>query len=706
VIEALAADVTGLGAVAVEYFQHLSRHNHLIDLRSDRPGFANLISGQTGSRVGTGFDNQPRLADFRAIQDRRPGRPAGRHGISALGVHLLRPVVPVYPAPVGDTLPLLALSGVPQAKPWLIGGAASLGYFQLAAQPGATLTLFNPDRRDQATGRRVAAADLPDRLRRLPLHLETDALRRANIDAVPVTLPESPAWFDDQGQPFTIFLRRGTQTSFTRVPPAQILIANLETPPQPLGARPSATLRHSQFIPDPTQPPSPVPNHPILCAFDPVTGRLITPAPFGGQVEVTEVRIAYATGHGLAIGAGAQDRNDNDQPFEVRNLGADRPLIRRVNAAAPTTGAPADDDRQVETLALALDDVAAFGTKRRCLILLTGCDAEAASGAATQFFLNVPPESEVFILAADWRTPTALPGLPAEPDLRGYILRRERRFTLASLLTIRRKPGLPKLRAGRVVLDGIEATLGVEVATNSISELLIRHCTLRNPGAIALGNSGAVTNATVRLDQSICGPVIFTDNMSGDLNISGSVIGADRGGTTVLAAPALTCTLCDTTILGAAKMREVSATNTIFAEVASALRRQSGCLRYSFVPQGSQLPRAFRCQPDLAIAQAAEAKGANLTAQEVSVVEQSVQPVFLDTSLDEPGLAMLHALCPDAIRAGGESESEMGAFSAAAYGIAAANLTNLFAESLPLALGGAVLDDTRSSAIANWRNRP
>ena len=706
VIEALAADVTGLGAVAIEYFQRLSRLNHLIDLRSDRPGFANLISGQTGARVGTGFDLLPRLADLRAIQDRRLGRPAGRHGISALGVHLLRPVAPVYPAPVGDTLPLLALSGVPQAQPWVIGGAATLGYFQLAAQPGGKLTLFNPDRRDRATDRRVAAADLPDRLRRLPLHLETDALRRADIDAVPVTLPESPAWYDDQGQPFTIFLRRGVQPTFTRVPPARILIANLETPPQPLGARPAPTLRHSRFIPDPTQPPILVPSHPILCTFDPVTGRLITPAPIGGQVEVTEVRIAYATGHGLAIGAGAHDRNDNDQPFEVRNLGADRPLIRRVNAAGPTTGLPADDDRQVKTLALALAEVAAVGAKRRSLILLTSCDVEAAPGTATQFILNVPPESEVFVIAADWRTPTVLPGLPADPDLRGYILRRERRFTLSSLLTIRRKPGLPALRAGRVVLDGIEAILGVGVATNSVSDLLIRHCTLRNPAAVALKNTGPVTNVAVRLDQSICGPVIFTDGMTGDLTITGSVVGADGGSATVLAAPALACTLCDTTILGAAKMREVSATNTIFAETAAALLRQSGCLRYSFAPQGSQLPRAFRCQPDLAIALAAAAKGADLTAAESSVVEQSVQPVFLDTGLDEPGLAMLHALCPDAIRTGGESQSEMGAFSTAAYGIATTNLTSLFSEYLPLALGGAVLDDTRTGAIANWRNRP
>lgn len=83
-----------------------------------------------------------------------------------------------------------------------------------------------------------------------------------------------------------------------------------------------------------------------------------------------------------------------------------------------------------------------------------------------------------------------------------------------------------------------------------------------------------------------------------------------------------------------------------------------------------------------------------------------MQPVFLDTGLDAPGVAMLHALCPDAIRRGGEGQSEIGAFCSAAFGIATTNLTALFPEYLPVAQGAAVLDDTRSGAVAHRRNRP
>src|SRR4051812_39933012 len=47
VLEELAADVAGFGAVAVEYFQRLARLQHLIDVRPERPTTAVLVPGTT-----------------------------------------------------------------------------------------------------------------------------------------------------------------------------------------------------------------------------------------------------------------------------------------------------------------------------------------------------------------------------------------------------------------------------------------------------------------------------------------------------------------------------------------------------------------------------------------------------------------------------------------------------------------------------------
>ena len=48
------------------------------------------------------------------------------------------------------------------------------------------------------------------------------------------------------------------------------------------------------------------------------------------------------------------------------------------------------------------------------------------------------------------------------------------------------------------------------------------------------------------------------------------------------------------------------ASEVIFTDRVRAVRRQAGCVRFSYVPPGSQTPRRFRCQPELAISAALE----------------------------------------------------------------------------------------------------
>ncbi len=75
-----------------------------------------------------------------------------------------------------------------------------------------------------------------------------------------------------------------------------------------------------------------------------------------------------------------------------------------------------------------------------------------------------------------------------------------------------------------------------------------------------------------------------------------------------------------------------------------AVRKQTGCVRFSFLPFDSIVPRRYRCQPDSAAA------------------TRRLAPRFTSRRYGTPAYAQLHSRTADAIRRGAESESEMGAY--------------------------------------------
>jgi hypothetical protein len=597
---------------------------------------------------------------------------------------------------------------VPIARPWLDGSTEHAGYFQLSAHAGRPLRLFNPDRRSQTEADRVVDTDLRDRLRRLPLHLETEELRRAAVEGRVPRVGDAP-WFDAAGQPFTIFLRAAGATSFVRVAPSEIQIANLDAFPAAAGARPAASKAYTWFIGGATAPVAKTGTHTIRCGFDPVTGRLIVAQPAGGDPDIEEVRVAYGTGVGREIGAGPQDRNTHDLPFDITDSGTLVHFVRIVDATKPASGAASANVRPVQTLAVALAEWAAHGAGKRGLIVLVRCDRENAGGAP-----NIPvaihPGSELHIVSAQWRPKIVKPGVGDNPQRRGYVVRRDRRFTVDAPLRVTAASAPPPGgRPGVLVLDGLELTGGISLAVRAVSRLFVRHCTVRAPGAAAMSTTAALEGAEIAIDRSIVGRISLEFGSAfgtGAAVITDSLVAADGATGPVILARGLDAHLKNVTIFGSASFKSLNATNAIFDGTAFVTRRQSGCVRYSWIAPSSAMPRRFRCQPDLALAAAAAKKGSALTAAEVENVTLGVTPVFLDTSLDEPTVAMLHPLTRDAIRLGGEHDSEMGVFSDAAEGLRVANLTSLFDDYVPFGLEAGVIDDTRSTAVALRRNRP
>jgi len=143
-------------------------------------------------------------------------------------------------------------------------------------------------------------------------------------------------------------------------------------------------------------------------------------------------------------------------------------------------------------------------------------------------------------------------------------------------------------------------------------------------------------------------------------------------------------TIENATLFGKVHTRElVMASNVIFearlgpADTWSApvlsTKKQAGCVRFSYVPVGSQVPRRFRCQPDLGVSRAVEAALAanpGLSDTEKEALAASVTagerarivPAFTELVYGRAAYAQLGNACPVEIREGGDGEAEMGAF--------------------------------------------
>ncbi len=128
-------------------------------------------------------------------------------------------------------------------------------------------------------------------------------------------------------------------------------------------------------------------------------------------------------------------------------------------------------------------------------------------------------------------------------------------------------------------------------------------------------------------------------------------------------------TLERATIFGPSFFRKMPlATEAIFTGIVESSQQQDGCVRFSFVPDGSQTPRRYRCQPDFEIAtrvEAAEQAGPLTPSQRAAIVTQALArmvPSFTSIHYGLPGYAQLRLGCPLEIRAGAEDGSEMGVF--------------------------------------------
>ena len=233
-----------------------------------------------------------------------------------------------------------------------------------------------------------------------------------------------------------------------------------------------------------------------------------------------------------------------------------------------------------------------------------------------------------------------------------------------------------------LTFNGLLMEGAIHVETDSLERLNLVHCTLvpgrgleangapRRPDLPSVTVDEPNPELRVQIQSCITGPLRLPETIT-ELQVYDSIVDSPQEGLPAIAAddtgePGPKTILDRVTVFGSVRVRELAlASETIFTEPAVAQRRQSGCTRFSFVPDGSRVPRRYHCQPDLALEAFAASRNTTvdkLSDEERAAVETRVMPTFASVHYGEAAYAQLSRTIAEEIRTGAEDGAEMGVF--------------------------------------------
>jgi hypothetical protein len=591
-LEQLALDVTGWPAKAVEFLQLLAATQFLNHVRPASHGTVDLRRANQLELIDSPFDQATHTAEVRHIDNGR-----GRYGIANVGLFLWR--LQSYPL---TTVTARPMSAVPPS---------GFGYYTFSPL-GLDAPLFNLPRTETALTQQAAETNVPGPLRRRALHDELEARRQRQVG-------ESSGFFAPNPV-FQVHLDGASEP----VPPSKVAICDLSDPPTPL---PAGWER---------------PPDGAAVGVDPVLGRLALP----GGATGAAVEVSYAYGYPGDLGGGPYDRRQSIEAALPRGGRPDRQMgVSRAETSGGTdlytTLAAAVDAWNHDPVALgviAVMDSRSYGS---------GQDPDKDPVLPE---IVIPEGCRLVIVAADW--PQDPPDdLGQRSRTPGRLTPSGRRPHLYGPIRVRGTAPAGHLDPGELVLDGLLVGGGLLVAPGNLGSLRVAHTTLvPAAGAVSLtvasGSGPQERNDVLRLvlERCISGPLAVSEDVAA-VSITDSIIDAadgHHGHQVAVTAPATD--IQSSTVLGEVKARTLDAGNSIFTEPVTVERRQSGCVRFCYLPPGSVAPRRFRCQP--ASPEAA----------------QRVVPRFASVTYGQPVYGQLSPSCPDEIARGAEDEGEMGAF--------------------------------------------
>lgn len=618
-LEQLARDVTGWPARTVEFFQRLTttqymnhirpRNLHAVDLR-DMDGL-DLVHGP--------FEHAAHNVDVRRIAA-TPPHERGLYNIPNIGLFLWR------------------LQSYPLAQ----GTARKLkdGCFTFSPL-GLDSPLFNLPETETEVTHLAEEVNVPGPLRRRALYAELEMIRQAMVDGASVPRP----YFGDSPV-LSVYLEENNDP----VPAERIVICDLSD-----WRKPPATRDYEKADGTPVAMP-------IDLAVDPVLGRVR----LGAAVTATKLRVSYNYGFSGDYGGGPYDRRSSVDAWYD-------PFVRPVTWQMGVTGDPdvlaaAPDPTQLtDTLEAAVDawnvhsaaNPGSFG-------VIAVMDSRSYEGNLTGAHkIEIPEGSRLALVAADWPLVPAAGGVGLERVVGQFVAEGLRPHLDGDVSVVGTAPA-SSLEGGELILDGILFEGKLTILKGNLGRLRLSDTTLV-PAEGGLTCNTDNDGLEIVLLRTISGPIKLPASVP-QLRLAHCLIDADGGPALIAPEAAVNVERC--TVIGESDVGSLDASESIFTGPTVAMRRQIGCVRFSFVPYGSKTPRRYRCQPDLEIAErieaAEEAQGGPLNQAQKDAIRDEVvgalTPTFTSLRYGDAAYGQLGRRCPDQIRMGAEDGAEMGVF--------------------------------------------
>lgn len=648
VLEQLARDVTGWPARAVEFFQLLETTQHLNHVRLGNVRTPDLRRTNELELLGTPFATAAHTAEVRRIATGR-----GKYNIPNVGLFLWR--LQSYAVTRGSAR---AVTEPADGRYWF-------------SPLGLDMPLFNRPQTETEITHLAEEINVPGILRRRALYDDLEALRQSLVGGGTART----RYFDKQSV-LQIFLdEQFVDGQPVPVPPEEILICDLSD-----WRRPPTTIEYERVTtqPDGTQVIDQIPR-PITVAVDPKLGRLTFPV--GG--EPTQVHVSYAYGFSGDVGGGPYSRRESVTQVLTREV------TWQVGVAQSPEIAPVGGEQIFPDLTEAVQEWNAQppGTVGVIAILDSYSYRETLTGVNA---IELKAGSQLLIVAATWPQ-TDVPGSTSNEQER-----RLGRLEPTGLyphvwgdIAVRGTTLEEDANAGELILDGLLVEGDVQVLLGNLGSLQLNHCTLVPTAQGLMVNASAVNalqennRLRVQLNRAIVGAIRLAATVP-TLQIVDSIV--DRPGDVAIAASGAEAIIDTSTILGRTAVRTLDGSESIFLEPIVAERRQQGCVRFSFLAEGSRTPRRHRCQPDLAL------EGVTDPA-EASAIRTRLTPFFTANDYGDPAYLQLSQRCAIEIQTGAEDGAEMGVFHHLQQPQRIANLRVALDEYLPFGLEAGIFSE-------------
>lgn len=621
-LEQVARDVSGWPVIVVEFFQHLATSENVNHPRPGRQVVASLRRADAPQLAHRPFSRASHLPAAGSITGF-----SGRFNIPNLGIFVWRHGAQLL-------FPLIS-----EAAGYLGGPVPALltpdGAVRRFDPLGRDLPLVNLPDPDLTVAERVSPLNVPGQLRREPLADELDGLRDGSV--------KNPQWFD--ANPVLRIRLGGAEIEADRLHCCH------------LGAASDGSIRQPDAA-----------GHVL---FDPVLGRLSLHDSDKGKAAET----GFTAAQPFDIGGGAYDRRASLESWWDDIFVAGEPAPWRIGVSSRVEDQTADPDQGgpvVGNLRAAIQQWNAqsvAGQRGIITILDSGTYAEPVSGANA---IDLKPGCQLVIVAAGW---------PGRRSTDGTFRREAEGLTPAlrrphvpTRLGIKAAPGTGEV-ATRLVLSGLALKDIAIPAGQELQRLDVLDCTVGvDSGAFvrALWLNGQET-LRLSIERSVVGQLPLGD-VAAPLTIADSIIGFGPnlalGDASVIELPIGDLAIARCTVFGRIAARTIEMENSIATGRITAAHRQQGCVRFSYLPSASVVPRRYRCVSETS-------GGSSVT----------LRPSFVSDRFADPGFALLARGCPVEILEGADGNLEMGVGFRQRVPARLANLREAAREYAPFGLG-------------------